>query len=171
MNWEIWGDFDSITVDICQQWKLIRKEMMGLLPNFRNDWNGQMTMIQKRWSSSSTEVTSRFITTGTARGQVTTFRLHQGKFRLYWKKNLFFLWQWFSTEKCQEKLSNIILGDLQKMYIQGHASFEVDHLVHSSWSKWDLCILIHSMVLFAACWKIRGMKCWKAQSSPFQHNI
>lgn len=37
-----------------------------------------------------------------------------------------------STEKCQERLSNIILGDLQKIYIQGPSRFEVDHLVHSS---------------------------------------
>lgn len=79
-------------------------------------------------------MTSRFITIGAAKGQVTTFRLHQEKFQLSSKKKIVLAMKVIlkSTEKCQERLSNIILGDLQKIYIQGPSRIEVDHLVHSS---------------------------------------
>lgn len=43
-----WEDFDSITLEICQQGKFIRKEIMGLLANFRDEWNGQHSEKMKQ---------------------------------------------------------------------------------------------------------------------------
>lgn len=43
-----WGDLDSTTLDICQLGKFIRKEMMGLHANFRDDWNGHNSEKMKQ---------------------------------------------------------------------------------------------------------------------------
>lgn len=120
-----------MTLDICQQGKFIRKEIMGLHANSRDDWNGHDSEKMKQLRYRSDIYVHHYRHSKRTSDNI---QVAPRKISAIFKEKIILAMKVIlkSTEKCQERLSNIILGDLQKIYIQGPSSFEVDHLVHSS---------------------------------------